>query len=760
MIERRLIAVEGLVQGVGFRPYVHRLAAANQLRGFVRNDAAGVLIDVEGREAHVDAFCDALAQSPPPLAAIARMRVERASPRSYDAFHIAPSGSPSGAPLASLVPPDVATCDACLAELGDPANRRHGHPFISCTDCGPRYTIVLATPYDRVRTTMKDFPMCAECRREYADPTDRRFHAETIACWGCGPTLRATTAAADASGPCGAGALSAAVAALRDGRIVALKALGGYHLACDATNAAAVARLRSRKRREAKPLAVLVRDLARAERLCRVSAAEAALLRSAARPIVLLERRDARSLADAVAPGQSLLGIMLPSTPVHHLLVVALDRPLVMTSGNLSEEPVAIDEPSAFRALAGIAELFLVHDRPIATRCDDSVVRVVAGDVRPVRRARGYASQAIAMPRSICEPVLAVGAHLKSTACLAFGDHAMVSPHVGDLGSPDARAAMRDAISSLLKGRRARPTAIAHDLHPDYGSTRLAHELCAELGVGRRVPVQHHHAHVASCAAEHGIAEPVIGVAFDGAGLGADGAIWGGEFLLVDGAGYRRCGHLGYVPLPGGDAAARRPWRSAAAHLAAAGVGRARPADVPGHEWDVVAQLLDRPDSSPRTSSTGRLFDAVASLLDICHVSRFEGEAAMRLERVAHVGHARAYDAPIVDGDPWTVDVGALVRAIANDRARRPVADVAGAFHLALADIVVRGCERVRDESGVAVVALTGGAFANALLLEFARRALGSRGFCVLMHREVPSNDGGLSLGQAWVAACALEGDR
>ncbi len=758
MMERRLIAVEGVVQGVGFRPWVHRLAAANALCGSVRNDASGVLIDVEGDGAGVDAFCRSLALSPPPLAAIARIHVVAASPRSYDGFSIAATGTEGRQGKPALVAPDVATCEPCLAELLDPRNRRFGHPFITCTDCGPRFTIVRDTPYDRERTTMAGFPLCADCRREYDDPTDRRFHAEAIACWACGPTLRAVTDPADVAPRVGVDALESAISALRAGYIVALKALGGYQLACDATDPAAVARLRTRKGREAKPLALMVRTADDAAALCRLSAAERTLLESPERPIVLLARRDDAAVADAVAPGGELLGVMLPSTPLHHLVLARLDRPLVMTSGNLSGEPVAIDEDTAFATLAAVADLFLVHDRPIAARSDDSVVRIAAGDTRIVRRSRGYAPRAMRLARPASRPVLAVGGHLKNTVCLASGSYATLSAHVGDLGTLDARRAMDDAVSGLLRAARVSPSAIAHDLHPDYASTHAAHALAQQRGIEHRVAVQHHHAHVAACVAEHAVVGPVIGVAFDGAGLGTDGAIWGGEFLVVDGAGFERCGHLAYVPLPGGDACARRPWRSAAAHLAACGMEALPPDGVHGSEWSFVQQLLSRPTPQPRTSSVGRLFDAVASILDLRQVSRFEGDAAMAVEAVARPRGGDSYGASITGDAPWTVNAADIIRGVADDRRRGlAVASIAGRFHVALRDLIVAGCLRVRAATGIEIVALTGGVFMNAMLLTLASDALSAHGFRVLGPRHVPCNDGGLSLGQAYVAARALD---
>lgn len=754
--ERRLIAIQGVVQGVGFRPYVHRLAASRGLRGSVRNDHAGVTIDVEGDAAHLDDFLQTLTLRPPPLASIASVNITRAAPRSYAAFRIEKS-EPRVTGVAPLVPADVATCADCVRELFDPANRRFRHPFITCTQCGPRLTVVRETPYDRERTAMAAFAMCADCRREYEDPGDRRFHAEAIACHACGPTLRARTGAADATEVAGRAALDAAVAALRDGQIVAIKALGGYHIACDATSEIATARLRARKQRPAKPLAIMVRDAEAVQRLCAVSADELALLESAACPIVLLECRSDARVAPSVAPGQRTLGVMLPSTPLHHLLLAELDRPLVMTSGNRSGEPVLTSDAAAASALGGIVDLFLTHDRPITVRCDDSVARSDAGDVRMLRRSRGYVPRSLPLGIPTPVPLLAMGAHLKSTVCLAHEARAVLSPHVGDLDSWEGRVALREAIDGMLRIAGVAPQVIAHDLHPEYASTQVGQALAGELGVRDRVAVQHHHAHVAACLAEHQERGPVIGVAFDGSGLGTDGAIWGGEFLVVDGVSFERRGHLAYAPLPGGDAAARRPWRSAAAHLARSGTGAERPPGVDESEWEGVQQMLARRERLPQTSSVGRLFDAVASLLGLRHVATFEGEAGMALEAIADMRTSRRYPLSISSGAPWTADPGELVCGVRDDRVNgRPVPEIAGAFHLTLRDLVVSGCARIRDETGIETVVLTGGVFMNAPLLSATRDALVTAGFRPLIPGLVPCNDGGIALGQAYVAAHAM----
>lgn len=765
MRERRVIAVEGTVQGVGYRPFVHRLATAHTLSGFVRNDAGGVFIDVEGEPRRLHEFCRSLASAPPPLARVTRLRVATAPPLRHDGFRIVPSELAASATAAewTVVPADTATCERCRSELFDPHDRRFGHPFITCTDCGPRFTIVTGTPFDRQRTTMAHFAPCARCRQEYDDPADRRFHAESISCRDCGPVLVARDPASDGPVSRGDDALDRAAAALLSGEIVALQALGGFHLACDATDGAAVARLRARKHRPTRPFAVMVASAEEAGALGELSCEERELLGSPARPVLLLRRRSRGPVAEGVAPGGDLLGLMLPSTPVHHLLLARCARPLVMTSGNPTGEPVVTDSARAAAELGGIADLLLVHDRPIAARCDDSVVRVIAGAGRLLRRARGHVPDTVPLGVGVPRPILAFGAHLKNTVCLAHGTAARLSAHVGDLDTPGARVALREAVEGVLRLAGVRPQAVAHDLHPDYASTTAARDYAHEHGIARRVAVQHHHAHVAACVAEHGVRDPVIGVVFDGAGLGSDGAIWGGEFLVARGAEFSRHGHLAYVPLPGGDAAARRPWRSAAAHLAGAGVDARtvdalRPAAVGEHEWSAVRHLVQRGAHSPPTSSVGRLFDAVASLLDLCQEATFEGEAAIALEAAAARGGAEGYAVALCGESPWTVDAGAIVRGVVADVARsRDRGEISAAFHMSLRDAIVAGCERVREHTGLESVVLTGGVFANALLTDSAQSTLVAHGFRVLLPRRVPCNDGGLALGQAWVAAHALQ---
>lgn len=764
VLGRRVIAVEGTVQGVGFRPYVRRLAAARTLHGFVRNDTRGVLIDVEGDLGRIDEFCRALVDSPPPLASIERVRIEAASPQRYDAFRVVASETEAAAARPASVPPDAATCGACLADLRDPTSRRFEHPFVSCPDCGPRFTVVRSGPYDRARTSMAPFVPCPECQREYDDPGDRRFGAEAIACSHCGPALVARPSFAATQERERADPVARALDMLRAGGTVAVKALGGFHLACDATSEPAVLRLRQRKGRPHKPFAVMVRDVAAAEALGTLSAAERVALQSTACPIVLLQRAADAPLAPSVAPVGGTIGVMLASTPVHHLLA-QFGRPLVMTSGNVNGEPVVIDDSTACEALGRMADLFLLHDRVIEARCDDSVVRLIAGTVRPVRRSRGYVPRSLALPAPVRAPILAVGGHMKNAVCIASGSHALLSAHIGDLDSAGSRNAMREAIAVTARHAGVLPTVVAHDLHPEYASTAMALAFGREREDTQRVAVQHHHAHVAAGAAEHGVRTPVIGVVFDGAGLGTDGAIWGGEFLVMHGARFMRCGHLAYVPLPGGDVAARRPWRSAAAHLASmqgsdAGTTTSRPAGIADNELQLVQRLLGHPERLPRTSSVGRLFDAVASLLGLCQVASFEGQAAMMLEEAAAGRTALAYPMPLAGDDPWTADPSTVIGAVLGDLGRgRDVRDIAAAFHATLAALVLHGCERVRAASGVDTVVLSGGVFCNALLAGAATDALTAARFRVLLPREVPCNDGGLSLGQAWIAACALEED-
>jgi hydrogenase maturation protein HypF len=745
---RTEVRVEGTVQGVGFRPFVHGLATGLGLAGLVGNDASGVFIEVEGDAGAVERFVDGL-REPPPLAVIERISTRSLSPDGHRGFRIVGSDA-SGRPR-TLVTADSATCADCLRELADPADRRHGYPFVNCTNCGPRFTIVTGVPYDRPNTTMAGFAMCAACAAEYGDPADRRFHAQPVCCPACGPRV----VLLDPAGRALPGEpVEAARALLRRGGILALKGLGGYHLAATAGDESAVAALRSRKHREDKPFAVLVPDLPAARRLGAVDSAEEALLTSGRRPIVLLRRHADAPLAEAVAPGNRSIGVLLPYTPLHHLLAA---EPLVLTSGNVSDEPIAYEDEDAVARLAPIADAFLLHDRPIQTRTDDSVLRVARGRPLPLRRSRGAVPSVLALPLVAHRHVLACGAELKSTFCLARGRRAWVSHHIGDLKNAETLASFQTGVAHFERLFAVAPEIVAHDLHPDYLSTTYA---LAREGV-ERVAVQHHHAHLAACLAEHGEAGPAVGAIFDGAGLGSDGTVWGGEILVGDLRGFERAGHLWPVALPGGDQAAREPWRMACAWLGAA---RARARDaapaalraaVPAPTWDAVAALARSP-SSPRTTSAGRLFDAVAALAGVRTVATYEGQAAAELEAAAtRCAERAAYPLPLDDGpDGLLLDARPTVLAAARD-ARNDVDPVriAARFHHGLARALADACARLAERHGLDTVALGGGVWVNRLLLRLTATALETRGLRVLTPELLPPGDGGLAYGQAAIAA-------
>ncbi|WP_248966035.1 carbamoyltransferase HypF [Sphaerisporangium perillae] len=781
---RAEVRVDGVVQGVGFRPFAHRLATGLGLCGVVGNDEHGVFIEVEGASSAVDEFVRAVRDRPPPLAVVDRVTTRRIPVTGEPGFGIAPStGAGRGR---ALISPDVATCADCLRELSDPADRRYGYPFINCTACGPRFTIVLASPYDRAATTMASFPMCGACAEEYHDPGSRRFHAQPLCCAACGPRLRLLDASPlEIPGD----PLEAAAALLRQGRILAVKGIGGYHLAVRAGDERAVTALRARKHREDRPFALMAPDLASARRLCAIGPEEEGLLTGRRRPIVLLRRRADAEVAPSVAPGAGSLGVMLPYSPLHHLLLRHLPEPIVLTSGNLSDEPIAYADETAFKRLDGVADVFLTHDRPIHTRTDDSVVRVFRGRELPIRRSRGYVPAPSPLADDLPRPVLGCGAELKHTFCLAEGRRAFVSHHIGDLENYETLRSFAEGAGHFERLFGIRPEVVAHDLHPEYLSTKYALE---REGVDL-VGVQHHHAHIASCMADNGTAGRVIGVAFDGLGYGPDGTLWGGEFLVADLAGFRRAGHLAAVPMPGGAAAIRQPWRMAAAYLGsrvpeALGV-RARNAA----RWDAVVAMAERGVNAPATSSMGRLFDAVAVLTTGRDEVTYEGQAAIELEQIADPGEHRAYPCRILDAartpdedsggpaarrpheDPggYTVtagDVGGytvspggpgafavagrdLVEAVLED-ARAGVAAplISARFHNGVARLIVAGCLRVREHTGLPVVALSGGVFQNLFLLERASALLEEQGFTVLVHTRVPPNDAGISLGQVAVA--------
>jgi len=753
-MHRRAIDVSGIVQGVGFRPFIYDLATRLGLNGFVRNQTGGVLIEVEGEAHSLDRFLVELQSKPPPLARIDEVSWESRFPQGDPHFRIETSEHGSAGPI--FISPDVATCDDCLRELFDPRDRRYRYPFLNCTNCGPRFTIIRDSPYDRVRTTMASFAMCPACRAEYEDPDNRRFHAQPTACPRCGPRLEALDTHGQAlkvEDP-----LAHAVDSLRMEMIVALKGVGGYHLACRADSASAVAELRRRKHRDEKPLAVMVEDPRAAHEICEVGSGEHALLVSLRRPIVLLRRRPGAPVADQVAPGNPFLGVVLPYSPLHHLLLRDMKgTPLVMTSGNRSDEPIAYEDHDARERLSGIADVILTHDRPIHLRCDDSVTQWVAGEELPLRRSRGYAPEPLGLPVSCRRPTLAAGGQLKATFALGRGRHAFLSHHLGDLDHYEAYRAYVEAVEHYERLFAMRPELIVHDLHPDYSSTRYARE---REGAIPLLGVQHHHAHIASCMADNGLDEPVIGVAFDGTGYGTDGAVWGGEFFTGDYREFNRAAHLRYVAMPGGEQAVREPWRMAAAFLADAGEGddllKGR---VPATAIATVRLLIDRRLNAPMTSSAGRLFDGVAAFAGVRDRISYEGQAAMELEWLASQVSADGvypFDIlePPLEGSPLQIDTRPLfVELAAERRLGRDAAVIGRRFHSTLAEVISQVCSRLRERSGLEVVVLSGGVFLNILLTTETSARLMKQGFRVYRHHRVPPGDGGLSLGQIAIAA-------
>jgi hydrogenase maturation protein HypF len=762
------------------------------LTGLVGNDVDGVFAEVEGSPSAVAEFLRALERDAPPLARVERVTATRIAPLGTPSFEIVAS-DPVGR-RRTLIAADSATCDDCLRELADPADRRFRYPFINCTNCGPRFTIVRDVPYDRPLTTMAGFPLCEQCAAEYHDPANRRFHAQPTCCPACGPRLTlldATGKPQDTGGPEDSGslpppghgqrstilpaanptppdfalppdsALQLAARLLRASRVVAVKGLGGYHLAADAASEAAVAALRARKHREDKPFAILAADVAAARRLCAVDEAAASLLENRARPVVLLPRLPDADVAASVAPGNRQLGIMLPYTPLHQLLLAAVGRPLVLTSGNVSDEPIAYRDGDALDRLGGIADAFLTHDRAIHIRTDDSVARAFGGRPMLIRRSRGYVPEPVRVSGGFPRPVLACGAELKNTFCLAKDRHAFVSHHIGDLENAETLQSFTEGIEHFSRLFDITPQVVAHDLHPEYRSTKYALDLDGVDLVG----VQHHHAHIASCLADNGIdgstGGPVIGVAFDGTGYGTDGTIWGGEFLIADRAKFQRVGHLTPLPMPGGAAAIRQPWRMAAAYLDAVGldVSSLPVAQRNAARWGTIVAMAQRGVNAPLTSSAGRLFDAIAALLDIRDEITYEGQAAIELEQRTDPGETRTYragieTAPIEAGEPFLVRGPDLVAAAVDDRARGVAVElIAARFHNGVAALIEDGCVLLREQHALNTVALSGGVFQNLLLLKRTVTRLESAGFRVLLHSRVPCNDGGISLGQAVIAA-------
>ncbi|MFM9135357.1 MAG: carbamoyltransferase HypF [bacterium] len=777
LLARVAIRVTGVVQGVGYRPFAYAKATDLGLTGFVGNDAAGVFAEAQGEPQALACFVAALREGPP-LARVDDVACEDiavSAGEGDDAFRIVESAQSSGR---TTIPPDTAACADCLAEVRDPADRRYRYPFTACTHCGPRYTLVTGLPYDRPFTTMAAFPLCPRCQREYDDPRDRRFHAQPTACPECGPRLAFRRVGETGAESCDDEALADALSVLESGGIVAVKGVGGYHLACDARSAAAVDRLRARKQRGAKPFAVMARDSGTARLLIALDGPGESLLASHEAPIVLADALDEEMRA-AVAPGQGRIGVMLPYTPLHHLMFSPhpareggwLPDALVMTSGNLADEPICIDPVEAEDRLSGIADAFLHHDRPIHVSCDDSVV---AEDGQPVRRSRGYAPLPLRLPVD-APPLLAVGGELKTTLCVASGAQAWMSQHIGDTANLETLALLDRTSTTLGDLVRVTPEVVAADMHPGYLSRRWAEERARDSGA-ELVLVQHHHAHVASLMAEHGVPadEPVIGFAFDGTGYGLDGTIWGGEILLTTYARAERLGHLRAVPLPGGDAAIRHPSRTALAHLHAAGI--TWDDDLPPlaasdpTERRVIARMLMTGTGCTPTTSMGRLFDALASLWGVRHAVDYEGQAAIEWEALAARAGASpgpALGAVAIDASSWdassgdassgiVLDPGPLLRgSVAALREGLPAAQAARAFHEAVADAVAEAAALARERTGAGLVGLTGGVFANRLLEALCRGRLGGLGMTVLTHRAVPPHDGGLALGQAAVAAAA-----
>jgi len=755
-IHRLRVSIRGAVQGVGFRPFVYRLATGMGLPGWVVNSSAGVTVEVEGAPSRLEEFRTRLVEECPPRAVVQGVEASVLDPVGMAGFEIRES---TGGEKTALLLPDIATCPDCLRELFDPADRRFRYPFTNCTNCGPRFTILRGLPYDRPLTTMAGFRMCGACQGEYDNPLDRRFHAQPNACPACGPRLELWTP--------GRGvlareeeALARAVAAIRDGAIVAVKGLGGFHLMADAGNDEALQRLRAAKEREEKPFALMVPDRASAAALCRLGDAEARLLVSPEAPIVLLEKLDDRGVSPSVAPGNPCLGVMLPYTPLHHLLLSDLGAPVVATSGNRADEPICTDEREALVRLRGLADLFLVHDRPIARHADDSVLRVVLGRELMIRRARGFAPMPIEV-RGCGQPVLAVGAQLKNAIALSVGGQAFVSQHVGDLETPEALAAFEEVTEALQNIYDARPAIVACDAHPDYASTGYARRLGAKLA-----PVQHHVAHVFGCMAENQLSPPALGVAWDGTGYGLDGTVWGGEFFSVAADCVRRVATFRPFGLPGGDHAIREPRRTAAAVLFAVHGAEAFEQedlapirDLSAVERRALCRMLERGVNTPATSSVGRLFDAVAALVGLRQRVRYEGQAAMELE-FAIDGRDAGGHYPFEWSDtgppgPALLDWRPMMTALVADvRGGVPVGAIAARFHRTLAEMIV--CIAARQ--GVASVVLSGGCFQNRLLTELAVSRLREEGFRPYWHQRIPPNDGGIALGQIAAVASGIPG--
>jgi hydrogenase maturation protein HypF len=769
---RAQVFVRGVVQGVGYRPFVYRLALEEGLAGFVGNDSDGVTIEIEGSEERVEVFLSRLRLEAPPLARVDSVTVRELRVADVEAgsagFRIVASEIVGRA--CTGIPADAATCPDCLRELLDPKDRRYRYPFLNCTNCGPRFTITRQIPYDRPQTSMAKFKMCAVCQAEYDDPANRRFHAQPNACWVCGP--RVWLVGADGAEIAANDAVAACIDRLADGQIMAVKGIGGFHLSVDATNQTAVMRLRERKHRYGKPLAVMVRDLDAARAVCALTSEEEALLSSSARPIVLARRREDCGIAEGVAPGIPWLGVFMPYAPLQHLLFAdPRVRALVMTSANLSEEPIAIDNDEALARLNGIADAFLMHDREILQRCDDSVAAVVDGAPQLIRRARGFVPLGVPLPFD-APPLLAVGGHLKNVFALARGGFAYQSQHLGDLESLTGLEFFKESLEHLMRTFEIEPQAVVHDMHPGYLSTEWAKEWAHQLGLPL-IAVQHHHAHVAGCMAEHGLEGPVIGLALDGTGFGTDGKIWGGEVLIARMDGFERFAHLEYVPMPGGDAAIKEPWRMAFAALRTAGFNAELAASLAGataSEARVLDRMMERGINSPMTSSLGRLFDAVAAVVMNRRVVDYEAQAAIELEGAAVDERDRFEQGEYVpelheaeEGSASVAEIrtGKMWKAVLEDIWRGvPARRISARFHAGIAEGFINAAGNARIETDINTVALSGGCMANRRLTRLLREGLEEEGFEVFQHRRISPGDGGLSYGQLAVAAAMLNNSK
>jgi hydrogenase maturation protein HypF len=747
---RAKLHIKGIVQGVGFRPFIYNLANAHSLKGWVLNSTDGVNIEVEGEEDNLTRFIDQIPQKAPPLAIIDSVNVSYHPPVKYKDFVIKSSEGDKDKYI--KISPDICTCDDCLSELFDPQDRRYQYPFLNCTNCGPRFTIIEDIPYDRAKTTMKKFEMCSDCQAEYDDPTNRRFHAQPNACPVCGPSviLEDLHGEIECEAP-----IKRAIQLLSEGKIIAVKGLGGFHLACDAENDHAVRELRDRKRRTFKPFAVMCPEMEKIRQFCHVDEEERKLLLSYQRPIVLLKKLPKCPISDFVAPKNNYLGVMLPYTPLHYLLLDSF-LALVMTSGNISEEPIAVDNQEAKRRLADLADYFLMHNRDIRTRCDDSVARVYDDQQILIRRSRGYAPYPVDMDFSM-KDILACGPELKNTFCLTKDNHAFISHHIGDLQNEEAYRYYLDAIEHYKLMFRVKPEVIAYDLHPEYLSTKYA---LSQDNI-KLIGIQHHHAHIASCIAENSLDEKVIGVSCDGTGYGDDGKIWGCEFLLADYCDYRRYAHLQYIPMPGGDKAAEEPYRMAISYLYSAFGEDFTELNIPFLKKldtklvGMLIRLIDRDVNSPLTSSCGRLFDAVSSLIGVRDIVTYEAQAAIEMEMIAasDVGDHYSYNIESVDFKPSIIDVRRMFREIVSDLENKVSKGIIAAkFHNTVADLIVSICERMRSESEINRVVMSGGTFQNMYLLKKVCEQLTDRGFTPYFHKKLPTNDGGVSLGQAVIA--------